>query len=105
MRRFNRSLDPASRYAFLSFRFDETTSQPGWTEARYDTEIRALVADIQNDANARTFIVDDGSTGFGEPRLHVVTTKNVPALRNAYTAFVAAMVSNTNWSNRVITAP
>lgn len=105
MRRFNRSLDPASRYAFLSVRSDETTSQPDWTEARYDTEIRALVAEIQNGLNARTFIVDNGSTGFGEPRLHVVATKNVPALRNAYTAFVAAMVSNTNWNYRVVTAP
>lgn len=105
IRRFNRSLDPASRYAFLSFRFDPVTAQPGWTEQRYNTEMTALVTELQTDVNARTFIVDNSATGFGPPSYHVVTTNNAPVLRNAYLDFVSAMVAGTNWNNRLLPVP
>jgi hypothetical protein len=104
VRRFNRSLDPASRYGFLSFRYDATTSQPGWTEARYDAEMTALVTEIQRDVNARTFIVDNSNTGFSTT-LHVVTTKNNVPLRNAYMDWASAMVDNTGWNNRTLVVP
>ncbi len=105
IRRFNRSLDPASRYAFLSFRFDPVTAQPGWTEQRYGAEMNALIAELQADINARTFIVDNSATGFGPPSYHVVTTNNTPGLRNAYLDFVSAMVSGTQWNNRLLPIP
>lgn len=105
VRRFNRSLDPASRYAFLSFRFDATTAQSTWTEAEFDAQLQALVAEIQADPNARTFVVDNSSTGLGPPTQHVVTTKNAVPLREQHVGFVAAMVADSGWNNTVVPAP
>lgn len=105
IRSFNRSLDPASRYAFLSFRFDAVGTVPGWTLARHDQEFSALVTGIQAGVNARTFVADNSATGFGPPTLHVVTTKNVTAIREAHLAFMEAMVRGTGWENRVFVVP
>ncbi len=94
-RAYNRTLDATSRYAFLSFRHDETTANQR-SLAEVDRDLSALVSRIQAEPNSRTFIADNGRTGFGPPALHVITSQSNPqALQRAHADFIGAMVSGT----------
>ena len=95
LRVFNRSLDPSSRFGFLTFRFDATTAN-GKTEAEYEPLMTALIENIQEDPNGRTFVVDNSATGF-DTTLHVITTKNNPnALRKAYLGWLTTLTNLDN---------
>ncbi len=105
VRRWNRTLDPDSRQAFLSFRFDPTTAN-GLSLQEFDLAMTGLLTDWQAHPNSRTYIADNSSVGFGPPTLHVVTTKRTPtALALSHLGFVGAMVSGTGWSNTTYTVP
>lgn len=105
LRRYNRSLDAASRYAFLSFRYDPVVAN-GRSPQQFDAALGAVVSDMQSETNSRTFIADNSATLFGPPALHVVTTINSPAfLADAHMDFVRATVSGAGWSNVVLTPP
>lgn len=99
IRRYNRMLDPGSKYAFLSFAFDKTTAN-GRTPQRFSTELNSLVGEIQQDSNSRTFVVDNSSTKF-TTTLHVVTTKDEPQLVKDVASFLSGMVDSESWENRV----
>ncbi len=102
---YNPSLDPASRYAFLSFRCDDTTAN-GRKLAEFDRDLGALVARIPAEPNARTFIADNSRTGFGPPTLHVITTQRTPpTLLQAHAEFIGAMVSGNGWTSRRFVMP
>ncbi len=107
LRQYNRSLAPSSRFGFLTFRFDKTTSN-GKTEAEYEPLMTALLANIQADANGRTFVIDNSATGF-DTTLHVITTKNnPPALRTAYLNWLTALTdleNDADWENVTLTPP
>lgn len=104
-RAYNRTLDATSRYAFLSFRHDETTANQR-SLAEVDRDLSALVSRIQAEPNSRTFIADNGRTGFGPPALHVITTQSNPqALQRAHADFIGAMVSGTGWTSQRFVMP
>ncbi|MBS2012868.1 MAG: hypothetical protein JST00_08280 [Deltaproteobacteria bacterium] len=73
---FNRSLDPKSRYAFLSFRYDATTKND-LTLAQFSTALEGYVKQLDEDPEAGALIVDNAITS---PQ-HVVLTR--PALTGA----------------------
>jgi hypothetical protein len=68
----------------------------------------ALLANIQADANGRTFVIDNSATGF-DTTLHVITTKNnPPALRTAYLNWLTALTdleNDADWENVTLTPP
>jgi hypothetical protein len=104
-RAHNRTLDATSRYAFLSFRYDETTANRR-SLAEFDRDLSALVSRIQAEPNSRTFIADNSATGFGPPKLHVITTQaNPPSLQQAHADFIGAMVSGTGWTSQRFVMP
>lgn len=102
---YNRTLDATSRYAFLSFRYDETTAN-GRSLLVFDRELSALTGRIEAEPNSRTFIADNSNTGYGPPTLHVVTNQGNPAgLVQAYADFTRAMVTGTGWTNQRFVMP
>ena len=102
-RRFNRQLDPESKYAFLSFAFDKTTAN-GRSPQQFASELQTLVSEVQLDSNARTYIVDNSSTMF-RTTLHVVTTKQESVLVEDVRTFLTAMVKGTDWENSTFLVP
>ena len=70
---YNRSLDPTSRYAFLSFRYDGTTKND-LTLGQFSAALQDYVKELDKDPEAGALIVDNPIT---DP-LHVVLTR--PAL-------------------------
>jgi hypothetical protein len=58
VRAYNRSLDPASRYGFLSFAFDPTTAD-GRTVDEFTALLDELRATLAADPNARSFVADN----------------------------------------------
>ncbi len=108
VRRYNRSLDPASRYGFLSFLFDPTTANDRTPEDFADL-IAALRTELAQDPNARSFIVDNSAYDCDQlPRgsCHVVTTKNQPpALRMAHLRWLRAFVAGSGWEDITLTPP
>jgi hypothetical protein len=104
VRRYDRSLEPASRFGLLSFRYDSTTAG-SLSPADFDAAFGAVIAEVRADPNGRTFIVDNSATMF-TTTLHVVTTKNRPAaLRTAYLSWLGSMVSGSGWENITLTPP
>jgi hypothetical protein len=102
-RRFNRQLDPDSKYAFISFAFDKTTAN-GRSPQQFASELQTLVAEVQTDSKARTYIFDNSSTMF-RTTLHVVTTKQESVLVEDVRAFLTAMVKGTSWENSTFLVP
>lgn len=79
---YNRSLDPKSRYAFISFRYDETTKND-LTFAQFSSALQDYVTELDKDPEAGAFIVDNEITS----PLHVVMTR--PALTGVRTDLFA----------------
>ncbi len=91
---YNRSLDPNSRYAYLSFRWDSTYA-PG-----VDLSATSWVTStLAGDDKARWFIVDNPSS----TPIHVVSTKNRADLKSAVLGFARAMTSDGAWTNQTFT--
>ncbi|MFO0642091.1 MAG: pectin acetylesterase-family hydrolase [Polyangiaceae bacterium] len=70
---YNRSLDPKSRYAFLSFRYDNVTKND-LTLAEFSTALQDYVKRLDEDPEAGALVVDNPISS----PLHVVLTR--PAL-------------------------
>lgn len=70
---YNRSLDPKSRFAFISFRYDDTTKND-LTLGQFSAALQDYVKELDQDPEAGALIVDNAITS----PLHVVLTR--PAL-------------------------
>lgn len=96
VRAYNRSLDPTSRYGFLSFAFDPTTAD-GRSVEEFTALLDELRATLATDPNARSYVADNLDYDCREVSCHVITTKNRADLRASYLAWLRAMVSGTGW--------
>jgi hypothetical protein len=70
---YNRSLDPKSRFAFISFRYDDVTKND-LTLGQFSAALQDYVKDLDEDPEAGALIVDNAISS----PLHVVLTR--PAL-------------------------
>lgn len=88
---FNRSLDPASRYAYVTFRYDDTYAR-GVDLAMTNW----VTSTLANDANARWFIVNNPPS----TPVHVVSNKNRADLKAAVLGFARSLTTDAAWMNQ-----
>ncbi len=111
VRAFNWALDPAARYAFLSFQFDPTTAN-GRSVELFATELAALRAEIAARPEAHSFVADNTSVNcqsLPNPErapCHVITTRREPPeLRAAMLRWLRAMASGEGWADVTVAPP
>jgi hypothetical protein len=100
--RYNRALDPSSRLAFISFRYDDTIAGGNGLDLdAFAARIDQLATSMEPDPNQAAFIVRNGKGDGARGVQHVVTTKamQAPEMIAACQAFLSKMVSGGPWDN------